>query len=186
MNGVREAFYNMRYRWPGERVGGPGAAMRGQWVTLSLSMLVVFGASFAVGRSMHTHTSSASSAVAAPSTQAGPGPNAIPVGLSGVSPIAGAVPAAIVVRPRPRPVFRRASEQRRRSATPVGSFGSETAAGEAPTSESQTATAPAPEPTTPAPSKAPAPAQHSGGSGQGGSGGGGSRSSGAVTFDSSQ
>jgi hypothetical protein len=185
MNGVREAFYNLRYRWPGERVGGPGAAMSGQWVILSLLMLVVFGGFFAVGRLMHTHTSSAAAVAAAPSTQAGPGPSAIPVELSGGSPIAGAVPAAIAVRPRPRPVVRRASEERRRSATPAGSFGSETAGGEAPTSESQAATAPAPE-ATPAPSKATAPARQGGGSGQNGSSGGGSRPSGAVTFDSSQ
>ncbi|HLB21169.1 MAG TPA: hypothetical protein VK605_03625 [Solirubrobacteraceae bacterium] len=185
MNGVREAFYNMRYRWPGERVGGPGAAMRGQWVILSLSMLVVFAGSFAVGRVINTHTSSAVTGAAAPFTQAGPGPNAIPVGLSGDSPIAGAVPAAVAVRPRPRPIARRASEPHGRSGTSAGPLGSQTAGGEAPTSESQPATAPAPE-TTPAPSKAPAPAQHSGGSGQNGSAGGGSRPSGAVTFDSSQ
>jgi hypothetical protein len=67
MNGVREAFYSLRYRWPGERAGGPGAAMRGQWAVLTLSMLVVFGAFFAVGRLMHTGGSAATVA-AAPST----------------------------------------------------------------------------------------------------------------------
>jgi hypothetical protein len=185
MNGMREAFYNLRYRWPGERVGGPGAAMRGQWAILSLLMLVVFGGFFAVGRLMHTHTGSATVA-AAPSTQAGPGPRAIPVRLSGGSPIAGGVPAAIALRPRPRPIARRATEERPRSATTAGSSGPETAGGEA-TSESQTATAPAPEPAPePAPAPSKAPAQRSGGSGQNGSAGGGSRPSGGVTFDSSQ
>jgi hypothetical protein len=185
----------MRDRWPGERVaGGPGAAMRGQWAILSLSMLVVFGGSFAVGRLMHTHTHTAAAAAAAaaapaapaaPSTQGAPGPNVIPVGLSGGSPIAGAVPAAIVVRPRPRPTIRRASGERRRSATPAGPFGSQTAGGEAPAPESQSATAPAPE-ATPAPSKVSAPPEHGSGPGQTGSAGGGSRPSGAVTFDSSE
>jgi hypothetical protein len=100
LSGVREALYNLRYRWLDVRVGGPEASMSGQWVVLSVAMLVVFACFFAIGRLGHA---GGASLAAAPSAQPSPGQSAVPAQLSGGSPIAGAVPVAIAVRPSAQP-----------------------------------------------------------------------------------
>jgi hypothetical protein len=170
MNGVRDAMYNLRYQWLSVRIGGPGATLRGQGAVLSVSLLLVFGCFFAVGRLRHSGgavPASAPSALEAPDGQ-----GAVPAGLSGGSPIAGAVPVAIAVKPHPRPAPQPAvSEAALRAASPVQPApGISATTGELSSSESQAATVPAAEsvsapapvkPVAPTPSSARAPAPHS-------------------------
>jgi hypothetical protein len=99
VNSVRRAVVNVRqvrYDWLDLRIGGPGASMKGQWPTMLLAAVVVFGCFFAIGR-----IGSASTAHGEPSSalRAFSGRAAIPGGLRGDSPIAGSVPSAIAPRP---------------------------------------------------------------------------------------
>jgi hypothetical protein len=106
MDSVRDSVDEFRYRWLNVRIGGPDATLQGHWVVLSLSLLVVFACFFAIGR-LGFGGGGGGSASATPSALAGPsGQPAVPAGLSGGSPIAGAVPVSIAVQPRTRPIVR--------------------------------------------------------------------------------
>jgi hypothetical protein len=96
VNTVRRAVETARYDWLSVRVGGPGASMRGQWPTVLIAAVLVFGCFFAIGRlgSASPPRGEASSALRAFSRQA-----AIPGALNGKSPIAGSVPSEIAARP---------------------------------------------------------------------------------------
>jgi len=191
MSSMRQAIDELRYRWVGVRIGGPDATMRGQWAVLSVSLVVVFACFFAIGRLRAG--GSAASPAAAPSALARPsGQPAIPTGLSGGSPIAGAVPVAIAVQPR-RPAVAPQAKTELQTATPSQSLNGEASRSESTVSESQSSSAPAPEPeaaSRPLPTKASAPSPTGGGSGSSGqrpatrssqsSGGGG------ASFDSSE
>ena len=50
MSTVRNTLNVVRYDWLGVRIGGPGASMRGLWPMLIVTLLVVFGCFFAIGR----------------------------------------------------------------------------------------------------------------------------------------
>jgi hypothetical protein len=134
MNGVREALFNLRYRVFGVRVGGPHASMRGQWLALAVAILVVFGCFYAVGRFLH---SGGGSGPGAPSSLAGAGPSAIPASLSGGSPVAGAVPVAIAVKPRPQLKVQAPVETNLPGVAPVKTFSSEASAGSHSSGEQQ-------------------------------------------------
>jgi hypothetical protein len=122
VNEVRETLYNLRYRWLDVRVGGPDASMNGQWVVLSVAMVAVFACFFAIGRLGH---GGGVSPAPAPSAQLSPAQSAVPIQLSGESPIAGAVPVAIAVRPREPTAQSPAVESARRIATPARSVTTE-------------------------------------------------------------
>jgi hypothetical protein len=96
VNTVRRAVETARYDWFSVRVGGPGASMRGQWPTVLIAAVLVFGCFFAIGRVGRASAphGEASSALRAFSRQA-----AIPGALNGKSPIAGSVPSEIAGRP---------------------------------------------------------------------------------------
>ncbi|MHB8234407.1 MAG: hypothetical protein ACYDHT_07110 [Solirubrobacteraceae bacterium] len=181
MNGVRDALFNLRYRWFGVRIGGPGASMRGQWLALAVAVVVVFGCFYAVGRFLHTGGGSPG----APSALAGAGPSAIPAGLSGGSPVAGAVPVAIAVKPRPRVVVQAPEETNLRAAAGAQTFSSEEAsAGSLSSGEQQS-------PSEAASSEAPnvetsQPAEHKGQSASARRRARASQPSGPVTFDTSE
>lgn len=184
MNGVREAIYNLRSQRLGVRIGGDDATLQGQWVLLSLSLLLVFACFFAIGR--FRAGGGAASPAAAPSALVGPaGQSGVPTGLSGGSPIAGAVPVAIAVKPRPRPAVQPLSSANLGTVTTGQSRTGETSRSESPAPESQSSSEPAPEP---APTKASAPSRRAGGSGSSGqsSAKGGSRSAGGTSFDTSE
>jgi hypothetical protein len=184
---MRQTIDEFRYRWIGVRIGGPDATLRGHWALLSVSLLVVFACFFAMGR-LRTG-SGAGSPAAAPSAAVGPsGQPAIPTGLSGGSPIAGAVPVAITVKPRPRRAVQPASSVNLRIATPVQSLAAEAARSKAPVSPSNTYGTPVREP---APEHAPAKAPDPAAGGRSGSSGassakGGSRSSNGPSFETSE
>ncbi len=97
---LRDSIEAFRYRRLGPPIGGPEATLRGQRAVLALAVLVVFACFFAIGS---LTKSGGSSGAGAPATLEGAAPHAaVPVGLNGGSPIAGAVPVAIVAKPRPR------------------------------------------------------------------------------------
>jgi hypothetical protein len=187
MSTMRQAIDNLRYRWLDIRIGGPDATLRGQWVVVSLSLVLVFACFFAIGR--FRAGGGASSPAAAPSALAGAsGRAAIPAGLSGGSPIAGAVPVAIAVKPR-RPTVQPESSAELQTSTSAQSFSAETARSESPESEAQSSSEPAPEPApTPVPTRVSTPPQGGGGSASSGNRAakGGSRPSGGGSFDSSE
>jgi hypothetical protein len=182
VNYLREAVADLRYRWLGLRIGGPEASMSGQWVVVTVSMLFVFGCFFAIGR-VH-HGGGGSAPAGAPSAQAAPGSGAVPIGLSGGSPTAGAVPVAIALKPRALPAT--ASSEPSPPATATAQpFVAEAARA----AEPQVTSVPAAEATqAPAASKAPAPSRRSGSATakHQQKPHGGSQSSPAVTFDSSE
>jgi hypothetical protein len=153
VNSMRDTVDDFRYRWLSVRIGGPDATLQGHWAVLSVSLLVVFACFFAVGR-LGIGGGGGGSTSAAPSALVGPsGQPGIPAGLSGGSPIAGAVPVSIAVKPRRRaaqPVARPVRAAAPSQARPV-----ETARTETPAPAGQPAPAPAPEP---APTKVSAPA----------------------------
>jgi hypothetical protein len=191
MSSMRHTIDELRYRWIGVRIGGPDATLRGQWVLLSVSLLAVFACFFAIGRLRSGGGTGSPSA--APSALIGPsGHPAVPTGLSGGSPIAGAVPVAIAVKPRPRRAVQPASIADLRTATPVQSLTAEAARSEAPASPSKAHGAPAREPVLEtAPPKLSGPAPNGGGSGSSGSSGassakGGSGSSNGSSFETSE
>jgi hypothetical protein len=188
MSTMRQAMGNLRYQWLGLRIDGLDATLRGRWVVLSVSLVLVFACFFAIGR--HRAGGGAASAAGTPSALVGPSGQApIPTGLSGGSPIAGAVPVAIAVKPRPRPVVAPVSRGSSQSTTTGQSFTAESSSGESPSSESKSSSEPPPEPVPqPAPSKASAPVRSAGGSGSSGQGSakGGSTSSGGAGFDTSE
>jgi len=192
MSSVRQAFDDLRYRWLDLRIGGPDATLRGHWVVLSLSLVLVFACFFAIGR--YRSGGGGGSPGAGPSTLASPsGQAAIPTGLSGGPPIAGAVPVAIAVKPRPRPEVQPApSSEPAREASAQSLTTGETSGSES-ASESPSASAPAPESAPqpkpePTPTKAAAPSHGGGGSGASGprSPQGASKPSGGASFDSSE
>jgi hypothetical protein len=96
MSNVRNALNAVRYDWLGVRIGGPGATMRGLWPMLIVTMIVVFGCFFAIGR-VFAHVSTPTENSAAPVKHA-----AIPGGLNGGSPVAGEVPNSISAPPPQR------------------------------------------------------------------------------------
>jgi trimeric autotransporter adhesin len=100
MTAVRHAMSTLRYRWLDVRIGGPAATMRGQWRVVIGATLLVFGCFFAIGRLSST---SGSAQISATATEAPSSRPAVPAGLSGGPPTAGAVPTAIIARPTPAP-----------------------------------------------------------------------------------
>jgi hypothetical protein len=152
MSRAREAIDDLRYRWLGVHIGGPDATLRGQWAAVSLSLVLVFACFFAIGR-LRAGGGGASPAATPAALVSPAGQSAIPTGLSGGSPIAGAVPVAIAVRPRPRLVLAPASSPGLAAATPSPSFTGETARSESSASESQFSSAPASEPAPATPSR---------------------------------
>ncbi len=182
MNGVREALFNLRYRRLGVGIGGPGASMRGQWLALVAAMLVVFACFYAVGRFLHA---GGGSGPGAPSALAGPGPSAIPAGLSGGSPVAGAVPVAIAVKPHPRPAVQ--VETDLRAVARVQTFSSVASAGSPSSGEQQSPAVAGEEVTAEAPPvKTSKPPEHKGESASARKRARGSQPSGPVTFDTSE
>jgi hypothetical protein len=181
MNGVRESLFNLRYRWLGVRIGGPGASMRGQWLALAAAVLVVFACFYAVGRFLHA---GGGAAPGAPSALAGAAPSAIPAGLSGGSPVAGAVPVAIAVKPRPRPAVQ--VETNLRAVARVPTFSAEASVG-SPSSEQQSPSVASEEPSSEAPAvETSKPSRHKGESASARRRARGSQPSGRVTFDTSE
>lgn len=153
MNSMRDSVDEFRYRWLSVRIGGPDATLQGHWVAFSVSLLVVFACFFAVGRL--GVGGGASSTSATPSALVGSsGRPGIPAGLSGGSPIAGAVPVSIAVKPRPPAV--RPAARPVPAATPAQSRSAEAARTEAPAPEPRSSPAPAPK-TAPVQVSAPAP-----------------------------
>ncbi|HEX4483517.1 MAG TPA: hypothetical protein VH081_06985 [Solirubrobacteraceae bacterium] len=182
MSTVRHAMTTLRYRWLDVRIGGPAATMRGQWRVLVVAIALIFACFFAIGR---LTSSGAADAVSATATEAPSSRPAIPSGLSGGPPTAGAVPAAIVPKPRPTP---RASTTAAQAPTPV-------VVSSLPVQVSTQAT-PVVAPTTRASSPAPAEAtKQAAPTSSGGSSGGAGRSGGSApssapsgngSFDSSE
>jgi hypothetical protein len=188
MSEMRQAIDEFRYRWLNVRIGGPDATLRGQWVVLSVSLLVVFACFFAVGRLRSgggsTSPSAAPSALVAPSGQP-----AVPTGLSGGSPIAGAVPVAIAVKPRSRSASQPVASADLRAVTPAQSFTAQVARSETPAAESQPVGARREAAPEPPPAKVSAPAQNGGASGSSGQSptkGASQSSSGGFSFDTSE
>jgi hypothetical protein len=147
MIAVREALYDLRYRWLGVRIGGADATMRGQWLLLLVSLAIVFACFFGIGRFYHAGTASSAGA---PPAQAGTSGSAIPGGLSGGSPIAGAVPVSIAVKPRAQPTAQPEGESQPPVATTPQALGGEASAGEVaapPVVAQQPETSPSPAPT---------------------------------------
>ncbi|HEX3910157.1 MAG TPA: hypothetical protein VHW67_05585 [Solirubrobacteraceae bacterium] len=179
MSAVRNALDTLRYDWLGASIGGPETSMRGQWLTLIVSALLVFGCFFAIGR-MRSGSSSqvGGSALTAFSEHA-----AIPGALHGGSPAAGAVPVAIATPPPPPPSPITSNAESVRAAEAARSFAAEASRTVAPGATAPEESAPAPEP-KPTVAKTPA---RSGGSGGGHRSGGGSGSAGGGgSFDSSE
>lgn len=184
MNGVREALFNVRYRVFGVRIGGPGASMRGQWLALVVAMLVVFGCFYAAGRFLH---SGGGSGPGAPSALAGAGPSAIPAGLSGGSPVAGAVPVAIAVKPRPQLTVKAPVETNLPGVAPVQTFSSEEASAVSLSSgEQQPSSTAGEEASSEAPAKTSKPSRRKGESASARRRARASQPSGPVTFDTSE
>jgi hypothetical protein len=183
MNGVREALFNLRYQRLGVRIGGPEASMRGQWLALAAAIVVVFACFFAIGRFLH---SGGGSGPAAPSALAGAGPSAIPAGLSGGSPVAGAVPVAIAVKPRPRPAVQIApAETNLRAVAHVQTFSAEASEGSLGSGEQESSSAAGEEASSePAPATTPKPSRRKGESAS--SHRRRAQPSGPVTFDTSE
>jgi hypothetical protein len=184
MNGLREALFNLRYRRLGVRVGGPGASMRGQWLALAVAMLVVFACFYAVGRFLHA---GGGSGPGAPSALAGAGPSAIPAGLSGGSPVAGAVPVAIAVKPHPHPAVQAAPvETNLRAVARVQTFSSEASVSSLSSGEQQSSSVSSEEPRSESPpAEASKPSRHKGESASARRPAK-SQPSGPVTFDTSE
>jgi hypothetical protein len=115
---MRQAIDNLRHQWPDVRIGGPDATLRGQWLALSLALALVFACAFAIGRL--GRGGARAPLAAAPSAQTSLAHSAVPAQLSGGSPIAGAVPVAIAVKPRaPVAAPRAPAPAVKRSATPA-------------------------------------------------------------------
>jgi hypothetical protein len=184
MNAVRERIGYLRYRWLAVGIGGPDATLQGQRLVLIVSLALVFACFFAIGR-LHVGGGTAGSA-ATPSALVGPdGRPAIPAGLSGGSPIDGAVPAAIAVKPAPRPAVRPAVSSKPSVATTVPSSAAETSRSESPQSESPPSSA-TPEPVRQSvPTKASTPSNAGRGSGSSGRSSTSPQSAGGNSFDSS-
>lgn len=144
MNGVREALYDLRYRWLDVRIGGAGATMSGQWLVLAAALVVVFACFFAIGRLFHTGTASPA---AAPSAQVDAGGRAIPRALSGGSPAAGAVPVSIAVKSRTQAAARPSGGGQLPVTTTPRVLGGEASTAEAPASQAPPVTVSEPAPT---------------------------------------
>lgn len=162
VSAVRQTIDAFRYRRIGPTIGGPEATLRGQWVALSLSLLVVFACFFAIGRL----TRSGAPSVGASAALEGSSPRAaIPDELSGESPAGGSVPVAVVAKPRARAQPARANAARPLS---IEATGASAAAATTPriAATPQTATAVGSEPATPArPTTPTAPGSGSSGTG---------------------
>lgn len=188
MSHLRHAAAELRYRRPGLRIGGPHATMRGHWLVASVSTLLVFGCFFAIGRLYNGGGGAAPAA--APSAQVTPGSGAVPTGLSGGSPTAGAVPVAIAIKPRVAAATAPAKAETEPSApATTGSFDAEAARTTTPASETQVTSVPARETSSPPAARSgPAPTRRGGGTTAKSKRAphGGSQSSPAVTFDSSE
>lgn len=174
VNSVRAGRLNVR-------IGGPEATAQGQWLLLLGSMAVVFACFFAVGR-MQIGGGQASGETPS-ELQGSPARSAIPAGLSGESPISGAVPIAIVQASRPTPPAPRPRSSGRvalSAPAPTESFVESSR--EASVSSESAPSAPASEPES-----TPAPTPKATKAGGGSAGGGTPRSNGAGggSFDNS-
>jgi uncharacterized membrane protein YgcG len=194
---ILDAIDMLRERWLSLPIGGPGATVRGRWTALLLSTLVVFACFFALGRI--TTSSGRQVDVSPPAALEGSAARAaIPVGLSGASPAAGAVPVAIVAKPSPTPRPAQRSVARplpveaptvSTAAPPPATVASpERAPNVTPTPAPTVTSTPAPKPSessSGSSSKGSAGAPSSGGSRSGGHGSGAAGSPGS-SFDSSE
>lgn len=209
VSAMRDALETLRYRWLGPPIGGPDATLRGQWVAVVLSAIVVFACFFVLGR--HTRSAAPSAGSAPVQLEGASSRAAIPAELSGGSPIAGAVPVAIVAKPRPQtpartqPTVARPLPVEAPSVTATTTVPSTSAvAPEAAPATSPTVAAASPASGSPGngspgggaseggSGSAPAGGQGTGGElgsagrGSGGAGGSGAKSSGGGSFDSSE
>jgi len=143
MSAVRNTLNVVRYDWRGFRIGGSEASMRGLWPVLILALLLVFGCFFAIGRLFASDGGSPlEGSSAAPVAHA-----AIPSGLQGGSPIAGAVPSSIAEPPRRRRAKPARGVEAQRATTPSQAFAGETTSTEAASgTQPESASAQAPEP----------------------------------------
>jgi hypothetical protein len=179
MSSVRNAPNRLGYDWRGLRIGGPEASMRGLWPVLILAALLVFGCFFAIGRVFAGNGGSPIERTSAPPVAHA----AIPSGLQGGSPIAGAVPSSIAEPPRQRRAKPASGFEARRTTTSSQAFAGETTSTEASSgTQPESASAQASEPSrastgTGSSGSKPSPARTGGGSGASGSGG---------SFDSSE
>jgi uncharacterized membrane protein YgcG len=182
MNTVRNAVDTVRYNWLGASIGGPDAGMRGQWLTLVVSAVFVFGCFFALGHFRSGGSPQGGGSVALPvfSERA-----AIPGALRGGSPAAGAVPTAIATPPPPQPVVRRSNAESVRAAEAAQLFAAEATRASAPRTTVPVETAPAPQP-VPTEAKTPTRAGSNTAKRRSSSGGGGGSSGGSGSFDSSE
>jgi uncharacterized membrane protein YgcG len=179
MSGVRNALDTLRYDWLGASIGGPEASMRGQWLTLIVSALLVFGCFFAIGRMR----SGSSSQVGGSAQTAFSEHAAIPGALHGGSPAAGAVPVAIATPPPPPPSRSASSAESVRAAEAASSFAAEASRTVTPIVPVESAPAPEPRPTV---AKRPARSGRSGGGGHRSGGGRSGSAGGGGSFDSSE
>jgi hypothetical protein len=173
MNGMRNALNAVRYDWLGVRIGGPGASMRGLWPVLIVTIIVVFGCFFAIGR-VFAHVSTPTENSAAPVKHA-----AIPGGLNGGSPVAGDVPNSISAPPPRRKTVPAGGTAVLRATAPLAAQG----AAEAPSVQAESASGSQPAPAQSSGGNAGSSGTSSGGSSSGGSGG---HAAPSGSFDSSE
>lgn len=175
MSAVRNALNAARYDWLGVRIGGPGASMQGLWPALIVTIALVFGAFFLVGRLLANGGIPGEGSSAAPLTHA-----AIPGGLKGGSPIAGDVPSAITSPPPRRKQSPASGAAVLRATAPSRTFTPEASSGSVASAS--------PEQSAPVSEPAPSPAPASTGAGSHASGGGGAHggANGGGSFDSSE
>ncbi len=178
MSTVRNTLNVVRYDWLGARIGGPGASMRGLWPVLIVALLVVFGCFFAIGRLFAGGNSPLEGSSAAPVTRA-----AIPRGLHGGSPIAGAVPSSIAEPPPQRRATPARGAEVLRATAPNRAFAGEAASTEA-SSGTQLESAPVAQ--APEPSRASTGTGSSGGKPSAARASGGAASGSGGSFDSSE
>jgi hypothetical protein len=185
---MRDTIDTLRYRWLGTSSGGVSVLLSWRSVAGALPILVVFACFFAVGRATRSAVAPAGATTAA-QLEAAASTAPIPVGLSGGPPVAGAVPAAILLKPRP-PAPRRAASpapvQPSVTTTPAQPTAvvpePATTPAVAPTPV-QPKPAPRPEPTKPSPAVASPP---SGSPTKAASGSGGKSTGGGGSFDTSE
>jgi uncharacterized membrane protein YgcG len=189
---MRATIDTLRYRWLGPSSGGVSALLSGRWIAGAVAALVVFACFFAIGRTTRSAVAPAST-TAATQLEAAVSGAPIPVALSGQPPVAGAVPAAILLKPRPAVrsrKARRAAVRPARTATQAN-----TTAVAAPETQTAPAASSAPVQPKPAPRSEPGPTpvpasspSTSGGSGsqKKASSGSGGKSSGGGSFDTSE
>jgi translation initiation factor IF-2 len=187
---MRATIDTLRYRWLGPSSGGVSALLSGRWIAAAVAALAVFACFFAIGRTTRSAVAPAAT-TAATQLEAAASGAPIPVGLSGQPPVAGAVPAAILLKPRPAVrsrKARRAAVRPARTATQVTTTA--VAAPETQTAPAASSVQPKPAPRsepgpTPVPASSPSTSGGSGSQKKAAAGSGG-KSSGGGSFDTSE